>query len=415
MTSLLKYDIARRAIAEAKTFDEVREWEDKAAAVREYGRRIEDRQMELDALEIRQDARRRRGQLLLALKAEGKLVEGRKKLSTTDDSFRVTLVDLDVTPDESARDQKIAALDGDSYSRLVARCRKYAEDHPEKHTLDVLRPPEEPVGARATMAGRLEDTESLDYFPTPPWSTRALIETVFPRIGARLEGTIWEPACGEGHMAEVIAEYGKVHASDIHPYGYGQVADFLDVDDQVDWIITNPPFGDKATAFIKHAFDCAENVAMFLQLRYLEGIDRYTEVFKDRPPTQVCFFVERVPLHRGRWEPQGDTATAYCWLVWIKDRFPRAPFWIPPGQREALTRPDDAERFTTHPVTKQIHNHAASDSDTPAACEPAPDEALTPASSKSPGAGSTLSDDDWEDDSIPAFLRRDATNGAAQP
>ena len=31
MTSLLKYDAACRAVAEAKTLDEVRDWEDKAA------------------------------------------------------------------------------------------------------------------------------------------------------------------------------------------------------------------------------------------------------------------------------------------------------------------------------------------------------------------------------------------------
>jgi hypothetical protein len=35
-TALLKYDAACRAVAEAKTLDEVRDWEDKAAAVREY-------------------------------------------------------------------------------------------------------------------------------------------------------------------------------------------------------------------------------------------------------------------------------------------------------------------------------------------------------------------------------------------
>jgi hypothetical protein len=30
---------------------------------------------------------------------------------------------------------------------------------------------------------------------------------------------------------------------------------------------------------------------------------------------------------------------------------PLPPFWIPPGQRKALTRPDDTQRFSTAPVS----------------------------------------------------------------
>ena len=47
-------------------------------------------------------------------------------------------------------------------------------------------------------------------------------------------------------MAKVLAEYfGKVGASDIHDYGYGETKDFLTntcAVDAWDWIITNPPF-----------------------------------------------------------------------------------------------------------------------------------------------------------------------------
>src|SRR5258708_6630506 len=49
-SELLRYDAACRAVAEARTFDEVRSWEDKAAAVREYGRRIRNRSIEIDAI-----------------------------------------------------------------------------------------------------------------------------------------------------------------------------------------------------------------------------------------------------------------------------------------------------------------------------------------------------------------------------
>jgi hypothetical protein len=168
----------------------------------------------------------------------------------------------------------------------------------------------------------------------------------------------WEPAAGEGHMAEVLAEYfGRVIATDIHDYGYGEAAvDFLAeaVKRDCDWVITNPPFRDRTVPFVLKALEQARvGVAMFMRLQWLENPRRYELVFRDHPPTLVSIFAERVPLHKDRWEPEGDTLTAYCWLVWIRGEAPRPPFWIPPGCREDLTRPDDAARFTTHPVTRR--------------------------------------------------------------
>jgi hypothetical protein len=218
-----------------------------------------------------------------------------------------------------------------------------------------------PNGARALMASRQEPADSLDFFPTPPWATRALIERVLPvlciRDLARMDA--WEPACGEGHMAEVLTEYfGRVIATDLHDYGYGEApVDFLDgaTKRDADWCITNPPFDDKAIRFVLRALKLARvGVAMFVRLQWLETIERYEQVFRDHPPTLVAFFVERVNLCKGRWEPDGTTATAYCWLVWIHGEQPRPPLWIPPGCREHLTSVDDVARFTTHPVTRGI-------------------------------------------------------------
>jgi hypothetical protein len=59
-----------------------------------------------------------------------------------------------------------------------------------------------------------------------PWATRALFRHVLPALGVEAVDTVWEPACGEGHMAEIIAEFstGQVVASDIYDYGCGQPA-----------------------------------------------------------------------------------------------------------------------------------------------------------------------------------------------
>lgn len=221
--------------------------------------------------------------------------------------------------------------------------------------------PKLPNGARALMGSRQELVDSLDYFPTPPWATRALIEHVlsfrFPRVGS-----VWEPACGEGHIAEVLHEYfSTVFASDIHDYGYrgASTFDFLDpfIHDSVeyDWIITNPPFGETGENFVVQALSAARiGVAMFMRVQWLDSIGRYRRIFAPTPPTQIAFFAERVNLCKGRWEPNGSTATAYCWLVWIHGQAPRAPMWIPPGCKINMSRPDDIARFTAHPVQPHI-------------------------------------------------------------
>ena len=232
-----------------------------------------------------------------------------------------------------------------------------------------------PNGARAVMASRQEPADSLDFSPTPPWATRALIERVFPQLRMHADfakQSVWEPACGEGHMAEVLREYaGNLFASDVHDYGYADTHDFLGdgPHGEADWIITNPPFGDKAEKFALRALNLAKvGVAIFARLQWLETIGRYERLFREQPPTLIAFFCERVNLCMGRWEPDGGTATAYIWLVWIKGRAPRAPFWIPPGCQEAFTRENDRERFTAHPIKAACHPQAQNTHR-----EPAPD------------------------------------------
>lgn len=217
-------------------------------------------------------------------------------------------------------------------------------------------------GHRAVMASRRSKRGARDFLPTPPFATRALMERVLASQWAFdwHEYSCWEPACGEGHMVEVLKEYfGCVMYSDIHNYGYAGTyrGDFINEDFPAacaDFIITNPPFDAKAEAFAHRALALARvGVALFLPLRWLEGVGRYERLFRDTPPTLIAPFVERVNLCKDRWNPKGTTATAYMWLVWIKGANPQPPYWIPPGCREQLTRPDDVIRFTAHPVIRK--------------------------------------------------------------
>ena len=219
-----------------------------------------------------------------------------------------------------------------------------------------------PFGARAIMSSRVEPPDSLDFFPTPPWAVRAFIRFVaVPALGVCADREfVSDPACGEGHMAEPFREsFRHVHASDIHPYGYGRVADFLADPDEVwpHWVFTNPPFN-LAVAFVRRALAVAERgTAMLVRTQWLHTPERY-ELFCERPPTLIAYYVERVPMHRGRWEPEGSTATDYCWVCWVHGEDPRPPMWIPPGQRKLLTHRDDAPRFAKPADLPLLGDHA---------------------------------------------------------
>ena len=149
----------------------------------------------------------------------------------------------------------------------------------------------------AVMAQRHEPKDSADDFPTPPWATRALIEHVIGTANvARL--SCLEPACGRGDMARPLGEYfGKVFASDIYPYGFGAVRDFLATDaglrySEADAIITNPPFR-LASQFASFALQRAKLlVALLVRTGFLESVGRYSQLFRPHPPSLVLQFAD---------------------------------------------------------------------------------------------------------------------------
>lgn len=200
--------------------------------------------------------------------------------------------------------------------------------------------------SHAVMAQRAEPNDSLDFFPTPPWATRALFEHVIGRWPMHLG---WDPACGDGAMVGVMDEYMLANAaSDVHDYGLERavIHDFLqpflpDGIGLAEWIITNPPFR-LGEQFIHRALEIAEHgVAMLVRTAFVESIGRYQGLFRDTPPALVAQYVERVPMVKGRLDRRASTATSYCWLVWARAKHDGTRFlWIPPC-RAALERDTD--------------------------------------------------------------------------
>ena len=204
-------------------------------------------------------------------------------------------------------------------------------------------------GQGAVMAGRKSRVQSMDLFPTPPWATRALLRWLEQYDSALCDRSCWEPACGLGHMIKPLREtFGWVYGSDAVEHDVScpfPVFDFLlyPPETTFDWIITNPPF-QLGEQFASRALRIANyGVALLVRGQFLEGIGRYERLYRERPPSDVLVFTERVPMVEGRLDRNASSATMYVWMVWRK----AAPHgthihWLPPC-RSKLERDSDYE------------------------------------------------------------------------
>lgn len=418
MTTLAQYERARAVLAEATRIDQILPVMDEIEHVKLYARQISDQALLADASEFQMRAERRLGFVISEAKKAGHFPQHRPKAKNNGNSgepLPVTLEDVGVSKRLSSTSQKRASISEQAFEATVDGMRARIAAGKAR-----IIEAEMPNGARAIAPGRVEPDDSLDYFPTPPWATRALLNHVLPALGLsgqRLKSA-WEPACGEGHIAEVLTEYADtVFATDIFNYGYGAIGDFLQKNSEIeaDWIITNPPFGSKTEAFVLRAIELAAvGVAMFVRMQWLETKGRYERIFRTNPPTIIAFFAERVPLCKGEWKPDGDTLTAYVWLIWMKGCAPQAPFWIPPDCRDTLSLPDDADRFTSHPVVKaeRLPPHDPETGEIIAGDQQ--QEPQPPNDRDEPSHGTTSHEPPEADDDldIPAFLRRSAVTEA---
>lgn len=87
---------------------------------------------------------------------------------------------------------------------------------------------------------RFPKRAAYEFYPTPPEATRALLSV------EQFDGSIWEPACGDGAISKVLTEAGyQVVSTDLIDRGYGAGGhDFLkSTTPLAKNIITNPPYG----------------------------------------------------------------------------------------------------------------------------------------------------------------------------
>lgn len=167
------------------------------------------------------------------------------------------------------------------------------------------------------------EREKDDYYATDPKALEIFLNRI-DEDGVRLHKNIWECACGEGHLSEVLKNRGyKVWSTDLIDRGYGSGnTDFLKSipDSWCGDILTNPPYK-YAKEFVEKALEVTRIGAytvMFLKIQFLEGQGR-RKLFKKHPPKYVYVNSVRQTCYlNGNMSKKLSSAACYCWFVWEK-------------------------------------------------------------------------------------------------
>lgn len=160
-----------------------------------------------------------------------------------------------------------------------------------------------------------KERQTHDYYATEPKALELLLE---------LEpfSDVWECACGEGSLSEVLKRH-NIHAksSDLIDRGYGEVADFLSIENQ-EWhgdIITNPPYK-YSNQFITKSLEIlneGRKVALFMGIQSLEGKTR-KKIYMQNPPQKIYVSSSRLNCAmNGDFEKyKQNSARCYAWFIW---------------------------------------------------------------------------------------------------
>ena len=159
-----------------------------------------------------------------------------------------------------------------------------------------------------------------DFYATDPIAARLLLQV------EHFDKNIWECACGQKHLSNILEQAGhSVRSSDLVNRCGNEVFDFLSPENK-EWagdIITNPPYK-YALQFVEKSLQIiptGHKVAMFLRLLFLEGKAR-KRLFLANPPHTVYVSSSRILCAKdadfNSMRRSGGSAQAYAWFVWRK-------------------------------------------------------------------------------------------------
>jgi hypothetical protein len=161
-----------------------------------------------------------------------------------------------------------------------------------------------------------------DHYPTPP----EYVDLLAHHIDVT-QISVWEPACGEGHISKRLSKLGAyVISTDLVDRGFGTGGiDFLKcprvpkalLNRGQPAIITNPPYGTLADDFLAAALELAAPVdglvALFMRNEWDCG-DKRTAKFFEHP----AYAMKIISTKRPRWiaGSTGSPRHNYAWYVW---------------------------------------------------------------------------------------------------
>jgi hypothetical protein len=145
-----------------------------------------------------------------------------------------------------------------------------------------------------------------DYYPTPEWCFTNLNNVIdFSKFK-----TAHEPCAGDHRLVKFLQNEGlSVSYSEIQ-----EDKDFFAWDDNVDLILTNPPYS-IAQEFIEHALPRAQCTIMLLRINFLGSVKRYDFWKNNRPDSLI------VLSNRPSFTGSGTDSTEYAWFVWQEKEF----------------------------------------------------------------------------------------------
>lgn len=167
-----------------------------------------------------------------------------------------------------------------------------------------------------------------DYYATPPYVTQMFLNQWLKDDNIKGFQHILEPSCGEGHISDVVSQYGKVFSYDLIDRGYANMIeerDFLteDYDNNFELVITNPPFK-YAQEFIEKSYEISERyVVMFAKIQLLES-EKRKEMFESLPLKYIYVHSKRVEVWRNG-QPLDEkgkkwaNTMCFAWFVWDKE------------------------------------------------------------------------------------------------
>lgn len=138
-----------------------------------------------------------------------------------------------------------------------------------------------------------------DFYRTPYYVTQELLQR------EQFTGQVYDPACGDGAIVEVLRDYRINAAGNDIDRGFN----FLETPGTYTNIVTNPPFR-FATQFLERALETTQfKVCFFVRLAFLEG-QRRRPILESSPLRTVYVFSERVSF------TDKAGTMAFAWMVW---------------------------------------------------------------------------------------------------